>query len=321
MSRRSNLCIAAACVAAMITPLPAMAASYLWVGGTSGNWGNPAEWNPNTNYPGSGANDAVQFDNMQFSGGGGNIALADVSGLDASFTIGSISKATASGNRNFNLNNVTSGVGQLIFAHSSGTATFTNSNGLQTFTDNFNVGVRLDSNLSLSVGGANLTLRFTKAVTENGGARSIAKAGTGTFVLRAANSYSGGTTITAGKILVDNVGTLGSGDVTLSSTGRLDIQNAAGAINDLADVSLASGAIVNLVGGLNDLVGSLTLGGTLQTSPGTYGAIGSGAANESSYFTGSGVLSIIAVPEPTAIGLSGILACTSLLSRRRHVRV
>lgn len=309
---RKCVFVSAALVIPLLVSTPARAATYLWVGGNAGNWGDAAEWG-GVSYPGTAADDVASFNNSAFSGGGGNLTLANASGLDASFTIGSISKTSTTANRNFSLNNTSGGSGKLIFQHSSGTATITVSANPNTFTDNLNVPLTLGSNLSVSTAAANYVLRLTKSIDQTGDARSLSKGGTGSLVLRASNSYSGGTTVTAGKLLVDSTGTLGSGDVTVNG-GSLEITNTANVIDDTADLSIANGATLNLGSGVLDVVGTLTLGGVPKTAFGTYGAIGSGATYESAFFSGAG---FVQVPEPTAAWMlaAGI---GMLAARRRH---
>jgi len=300
----------AAAVLLLVSPL--YATTYTWVGANTGNWGDVAKWSPNTNYPGSGTDDIALFNNSSFFGGGGTLTLADSSGVDASFTIGSISKSSTSTNRNFSLSNVAAGTGKLIFSHSSGTATISVSTNSVAFTDNLNVGIQLNSNLSVSTG-TNYTLRMTKAVSESGGSRSLSKSGAGTFVLRAANSYSGGTTVSAGTLMVDSAGTLGAGNVFVNG-GVLDLQNAGGVISDAASLSISNGATTNLNTGITEWVGGLTLGGVAQTALGSYGSLSSSATFKSSFFTGTGVLML---PEPGSLGLLAI-GPFMLLKRRRR---
>lgn len=56
-------------------------------------------------------------------------------------------------------------------------------------------------------------------VVESGGARSLTKTGPGILFLRAANSYSGDTTVTEGDVEVDAIGTIGNGAGTLFLSG------------------------------------------------------------------------------------------------------
>ena len=112
---------------------------------------------------------------------------------------------------------------------------------------NFNQGAgdnqlgSLSSNLELAggnVGGNKINLGTDITVTGTGnggtvsaaiiGAHGITKAGDGSVTLSAANTYTGGTTISAGTLVASNAGALGSGAVTLDS-GTLDLTTAVSA--------------------------------------------------------------------------------------------
>lgn len=70
----------------------------------------------------------------------------------------------------------------------------------------------------------------------------LAKAGTGNWTLKNANTYSAGTTVTAGKLIAAAAGSLGSGAVTVNG-GELRIEHAA-ALHPLSTVSVSDGSIV-----------------------------------------------------------------------------
>ncbi len=108
-----------------------------------------------------------------------------------------------------------------------------------------------------------------------------------------------------------------SGNITVNG-GTLGIASAF--INDTAAVSIASGAIFALNFSGTDTIGSLTIGGTAQDI-GTYGAVGSGATFQSSFFSGAGILNvtIAAIPEPsTYAALAGTFVLTGAVLRRRR---
>jgi autotransporter-associated beta strand protein len=71
---------------------------------------------------------------------------------------------------------------------------------------------------NLATGANNLSTSFSGIIADGGGnggvGGSLTKIGTGTLTLTGANSYTGGTLISAGILQVDTGGTLGSGPVT-----------------------------------------------------------------------------------------------------------
>lgn len=96
----------------------------------------------------------------------------------------------------------------------------------------------------------------------------ITKVGTGTLTLTYENTYSGDTTVEEGTLSITN-----------------------GYLADAADVLLLSGATFDLDFMGTDTIDELFFDGLGQAT-GTWGALGSGAANESSFFTGDGLLMV-----------------------------
>jgi autotransporter-associated beta strand protein len=131
---------------------------------------------------------------------------------------------------------------------------FTGSATLQDTSNN----VSLDANRNISVASGK-TATFDSngnTFTINGiinGSGGIAKVGTGTLTLTGPNSYSGGTTVTAGTLLVTNStgsGT-GTGSVTVSNSG-----------------TTLAGGTTNGIGGIE---GAVTINANANLSPGTSG--------------------------------------------------
>jgi fibronectin-binding autotransporter adhesin len=136
----------------------------------------------------------------------------------------------------------------------------------------------------------------------------------GVLVLNGANTYSGGTVVDGGTLLVSGPNaTSGTGNVTVNSsslvfagaTAKLSIEaGVLDAIADTATLSLAGGAvagvaddgIADLGAGVNEIVGGLVLGGVVQ-GPGTYGSTASLATVQNDeYFTGTGIVTVPAQP-------------------------
>jgi len=102
-----------------------------------------------------------------------------------------------------------------------------------------------------------------------GGITMTSSAGGG-LTLSGTNTYTGPTNVTGGTLQCDSPAAVASGDLSISGSGKLNL---------------------NYVG--NKSVASLTLGGVLQTLPGTYGSVLSSAANPSdTHFAGTGTVTI-----------------------------
>ena len=107
------------------------------------------------------------------------------------------------------------------------------------------------------------------AVGQSGGVRSLTKTGNGTLALSAAISFTGNTTVQAGKLSLANRGLADSADVFLSTGSTLEL----------------------MFSGTPDFIDSLFIDGVSQPI-GTWGAVGSGAQHTSSLMTGPGWLQI-----------------------------
>ena len=207
-----------------------------------------------------------------------------------------------------------------VFDNTTGTANTLGSNINEIWAGSFTfLGSNVDNTHDLNLGTGAVTLTATPTVTVAGSASTLTvggsigdagagfgftKAGAGTLVLTAANTYSGTTTLAAGNLNVIGNGTLGGGTAPLIVSGvTLDlggtIQNVgpvtitAGTtqngtltapsfvINDPLDVSIPailagpgglakSGAGTAVLGGVNTFAGNTSItGGTLSISVGT----------------------------------------------------
>jgi len=164
-------------------------------------------------------------------------------------------------------------------------------------------------------------------VTNNNVGNTIAAglrySGTATLTLNNANTYAGGTSITVagGNLIANTDGALGTGNVNLTAASvTLTLQNGAvnNYISDGASISIVTGGVTVLnFTGASDVVGGISLGGVTQTTPGTYGAIGSGADFESVFFNGTGMLTLIPEPSTYAMMLVGAGLLLGMLRLRR----
>jgi autotransporter-associated beta strand protein len=101
----------------------------------------------------------------------------------------------------------------------------------------------------------NSTVTFSQAETGtfNGtisGTGRVIKAGVGGVVLAAANTYSGGTTLYAGSLIINNASALGTGSVSLKNAGKLVINTTASIAGSLdwsgGSIDWKPGTVLNI---------------------------------------------------------------------------
>lgn len=227
----------------------------------------------------------------------GTLALGDGSSAAGSVAGGIVDNATLSSNHSgiFTLANLVSGSG--AFVQAGGTTIFTN--------DNSYAGGTTIAAGTLQLGNGGTAGSFQGAVADNGtlafnrsdtitfgpasgggapgsqfggvisGTGNVVQSGTGTTILTASNTYTGGTTITAGTLQLGDGGTVGSilGGVVDNSTLAVkhsDTLIIAGAIS-------GSGAFVQKGSGTTILTGANTYAGPTTIAAGTL-QIGNGGA-------------------------------------------
>jgi fibronectin-binding autotransporter adhesin len=173
-----------------------------------------------------------------------------------------------------------------------------------------NGGHTLNANKGITLGPGGGTIDTTNgAMTYNGvitGAGALTKLSANTLTLGGANIYAGGTNLNAGTITIAGASAkLGAGNVTvLGATAGTSLVIQSGvtdAINNSALLNLAGGGTAgaadqgyaNLGAGINEIIGSLLLGGAAQAQGLTYGSMSSAAAVRSDeYFAGSGIVTV-----------------------------
>ncbi|WP_201495290.1 beta strand repeat-containing protein, partial [Rubrivivax sp. A210] len=184
--------------------------------------------------------------------------------------------------------------------------------------------------LTLTTGGDGSTTAFAGVIAGAAGG-SLVKAGAGRFTLTGTNSYTGGTTIADGTLVVSGGGKLGTGAVAIGAN-RLEINSGASLLNA---ATLGGGVIAN-ASGVANFGGTLTLtsdasfestggGLNLNNAIGGTGGITVGAgtvtlAGNNSYngatTVGAGMLRVQggnAIPDSSAVTLVGATTLALLI--------
>jgi uncharacterized protein YhjY with autotransporter beta-barrel domain len=186
----------------------------VWNTNGGGSWSTVANWTANGGVPGLDPGfldtDTATFGNVLTSG----TATVTLDGVSPSL------KAITFNN--------TLGASYTIAQGTGGTLKLNNGAGTATITDTagnhaISAPMELDSNVAAIVANA-YTLTLSGAISETGGAKSLSVSGPGTVVLSGINSYSGGTTLSSGRLAVTGSGTLGAATGLLAiSGGTLDL--------------------------------------------------------------------------------------------------
>jgi outer membrane autotransporter protein len=216
-------------------------------------------------------------------------------------------------------NNANLGTGSLAMLNAT-TLTFTNS-----FTFSHPVTVAGDPTFNVLSGS---TVNMSAPITDGAMAGDLVKAGAGTLILSAANSYSGGTTISAGTLQLGNGGATGSiiGDVLDNGTLAFNHSNSltfGGTISGSGAVQQNGTGTLILSGNNTYTAGTTISAGTLQLGDGgTSGSIlgdvldnGTLAFNRSDAVTFGGVISGTGAVQQNGAGttiLSGTNTYTGL---------
>jgi autotransporter-associated beta strand protein len=209
-------------------------------------------------------------------------------------------------------NNI-SGAGQVVKT-ASNIGTLTGTNTYSGGTDIQGGSLRVTSPAALGTGGVQMASGTALIVDYSGatnvalgnvlsGAGALVKDGSGTVVMNTAgNTYSGGTTINAGRLGLNFGDALGTGAVTIASGAELGI----GGIS-YANATSGGGRIVKTSSGAAFLTGTNTHTGGLDIQGGSVGVTGSGALGSGAVSIASGAsLDYTAASNVTfANGLSG----------------
>jgi autotransporter-associated beta strand protein len=160
-------------------------------------------------------------------------------------------------------NNAVTNLSSLTYSNTAGSFTLTGTNAGQTLT--ISGGITNNSSATQTI---NLSIAGEGGVTQSG---------TGTTVLSQSNSYTGGTILSSGAVVIGNNNALGSGTVTLSGASSL--------IARTANLSTTNAMALNAATTLDTAANRWTNAGTLSGS-GSLTKIGSGTLTLSGTSTG-----------------------------------
>lgn len=300
-TRHSSLIRVSTSLIATAVVFPSFAADFTWdgAGGTgSRNWGNALNWNTDTALNNDGtddlffagsvklnprANGGWDINSMNFSVGAGAFVFSGLTSdeilLEGGVGRGGVGVLNSSANLQTINQQISLGASQTFSAVGAGLL----------FGGNVNLG---SFQLTLSSSGAN-SITLGNVVSGPG---SLTKTGTGSLTLSGANSYSAGTTLSAGTLTLASDTAAGSGSValnggTLQSSGTRTIAN---------NIVLGGGAI----GGSDNL----TLGGVVSGSS-ALTKNGSGTLRLTSANSASGAVAINA--GSLTLGANGALGSVS----------
>jgi fibronectin-binding autotransporter adhesin len=267
--------------------------------------------------------------------GGGILTLAgsnSMSGLTLSgATAGSrlnIASTNALGTGTFT---VSSGDNATI-DNTSGSALTLLANNPQAWNNNFTFAGSSD----LNFGSGAVSMAASRTVTVNannltvggvisGSGYSLTKAGAGTLTLTAGNAYTGGTTISAGTLLMANPAALGTGGVTFSGTGNATLDIATDGSDFTNVVNAGSGTTFTIASdvktgsvGINHTLGTFLVGsgGTpLQLNITSGPNVASGSPQITAPLTLSGGSGGTTIINPTTAGITFASVTASATSK------
>lgn len=135
-------------------------------------------------------------------------------------------------------------------------------------------GVALSATKTLDLGGTTSGNAVTGVISDQTGVTrtAVTKTNTSTWTISGVNTYSGGTGISAGTLILTGNGSLGTGNVTLGGGGTLDISGVSG-----STFTLSSSQVLTADGLVNATGKTLVVNGTLNpgSSPGDFDVTGS----------------------------------------------
>ncbi len=168
----------------------------------------------------------------------------------------------------------------------------------------------IENNAKLAMNYGTVDKKFNSTISGTG---TLSIRTGGTVTLAQENTYAGGTEISKGRVLLDNTGTLGSGEITMSGTSTLEVAATAAAGKGLV------GSSVRVTDNANASIKNADLGqtGRIYTSNGTIDI--KGGQNTVTVTTGSNTSVLSGRMKGAAVSLSTVDA--NMTAIMQHGRI
>ena len=248
-------------------------------GGADGNWGTVANWDGDE-LPPSGVNAVIFIGTAQAT------------------TTNDLTDYVANG---IQFNNTVAGESFSLAGNAIDlTGDITSADAAGTIDDSIALDLQLTGGDRAISTGADHNLAISGAISEDGSARGLSKAGTGTLTLAGSNTYAGETAVTAGVLSITNAASLGTtaAGTTVAAVSQLAISGGITVAEPLSlngnGNTLNSGALLS--SGANTVSGQITInngGVRINTVDGsapltvTGGVVDAGTAGSDSTFAGN----------------------------------
>jgi len=207
-----------------------------------------------------------------FSVTGGTVKASTVTlGIVASGGAGVNSTITLNGGATLAAQTITTGTGSGTRLFSWNDGTISNYDASTNLTVSSALKLAATGTHAISIGSGR-TGTFSGIISEVAAGGSLTKAGDGTATLSGANTYTGDTLVTGGKLSISNA------------------YLAAG-----ADVRLSNGGVIDLTFAATDTIDELYIDGVQQLT-GTWGSLASSATHKTARITGTGILQVTTGP-------------------------
>ncbi len=176
-----------------------------------------------TSSPSTLASGAIaQFADGGSTGGSGSNTVT----LNSTRNIQGIQFSSAVSGHNYTINDAGNSLSSIILDNTGNSAAVTIADSSASGNSNaINVPITLKSNLNASVANAANGLTIGAAVGESTVGSTLTKTGNGTLILTAANSYTGGSTVTGGTLSGTGSSPFGTGTVNVNSGGAIAVND------------------------------------------------------------------------------------------------